>query len=120
MHVEHRLGDRIHGLERLEAAEHDAVRRRPQEAADDGARLLRDHERGIEPVEARLDAEPSEQPEREVVLGLVGGEKRAGPGQERVGVGDPGRNHSPHHHAGASPSRRPSAARTAGRVRNST
>ena len=94
VHVEHRLGDRVHGLERLEAAQHDAVRRRPQQAADDGARVLGDDEGGVEAVEARLDAEPSEQPEREVVLGLVGGEERAGAGEERVRVGDPGRSAS--------------------------
>ncbi len=78
VHVEHRLGDRVHGLERLEAAQHDTVRRCPQKAADNRAGVLGDHEGGIEPVEAWLDAEQSEQPEREVVLGFVGGEKRAG------------------------------------------
>ena len=71
VHVDDLRCDGIDPLESLEAAEHDAVRRRPEQAADDLPRLLDDDERGVEAVEAWLDPEPAEQPEGEVVLGLV-------------------------------------------------
>ena len=93
MHVDHLGGDDIHPREILEAAEHDAMRRRPEQAADDLAAVLDHDERGIEPVEARLDAEPPEQPEREVVLRLACSEERPDEREERVGVVDADRAH---------------------------
>ena len=56
MHVDHLGGGGIHSREILETAEHDAVRRSPQQAADDLSSLLDDDERGIEAVETWFDA----------------------------------------------------------------
>ena len=88
MHVDHLGCDGIHSGEILEAAEHDAVRRRSQQAADDLARVLDDDERRVEAVEARARCGVAEQAERQVVLGLAGAEERAGELEERVGFVD--------------------------------
>ena len=66
------------------------MRRRAQQAADDLVPVQRDDEGWVESVQARLDLEPAEQPEREIVLGLVGGEERAGKREELVGGLQPG------------------------------
>jgi hypothetical protein len=89
LHVDHRGGDGINPREILEAAEHDAVRRRPQQAPDDPAHLLDDDEGGIEAVQARLDTQPSEQAERQIVLRLVSAEERLHQREVDVDVVDP-------------------------------
>ncbi len=75
VHVDHGLGDRVHRVRRVEAAQHDTVRRRPQQAADDPARFLRDDEGRLEAVEPGVGTESPDQPQRQVVLGLVGREE---------------------------------------------
>ena len=88
MHVEHGLRHEVDRLERVEATEYDAVRRSAEEAADDTAPVLCNDEGGIEAVEPRLDAQSTEQAERQVVLGLVCAEKRTGRGLKGADVID--------------------------------